>query len=384
MRILIAHSSYRVFGGEDRYVSQQIELLSGHHVVRPLTMKNTDLRTDLTAARRMIYSRSLIHKVEAEITNFRPDVVHVHNVYPSFGPSVHIASQRTGVPLVATIHNFRLRCPNGLTFTEGEECRRCTRGNHMHALIHKCFPDRKQAAAYATTLWSHRFVLDLEGKVDRFLVPSIFLGDALSGMGVDPGKMTVLPNFVEENPDATSLPGTSGLFVGRLSREKGLLRLMQALKILGDPPFKIAGDGPLIDDVRRLREELGLARTEILGHVSGTRVRSLLREARFLVIPSLCNENAPLAALEGMAAGRPLAVAARGGLPELVESGSGLQFDSDDLSDISRCLKMLWADDDLCRRLGAIGLREFRTRFSPAIHRSGLEETYRWVLDARR
>ncbi|HZB01663.1 MAG TPA: glycosyltransferase [Actinomycetota bacterium] len=352
MRVLIAHSFYRVPGGEDRYVRQQFELLSGHHDVEMVERHNDALEPELSTAVRMAFSPAAIQEIEDQIDAFRPDVIHLHNPYPSLGPAVHVAAARRGVPLVQTVHNLRLRCPNGLMFTEGRSCRRCERGNYVNAAVHRCFPSRRQAGAYAGALWLHRFLLKLERNVAAFVAPSVFMAARLREWGFPEARISTIRNFVPSVAAAPSNVGDFGVYVGRLSGEKGLPVLLEALALAGDPPFRIIGDGPLLEDLKTAGARLGLRRTEFVGRVEAPDAHRAVAGCRFLVMPSLCEENAPLAALEALAAGRPVLVSGRGGLPELVESGGGLVFDPGDASSLSENIQALVLDRNLCQRLG--------------------------------
>ena len=376
MRVLIAHSFYRLAGGEDRYVRQQMDLLAHDHDVALLSRNNDELSQGLPTALRMTASEERTREAERAIDAFRPDVIHVHNVYPALGPSVHLAAGRRGVPLVMTVHNFRLRCPNGYLFTEGQPCERCVPGNYANAVIHRCFPERTQAAAYAASLWLHRFVLKLDRTVSHFVAPSEFMRARLQMWGIDEQRIRLVRNFTEVG-DARRPPGSFGLYVGRLSSEKGLELLLRALARAGDPPFRVVGDGPLEDGLRELAGELGLRRCEFVGRQTSAEVASSLAESRFLAMPSACHENSPLAALEAMAAGRALLASSMGGLPELVGEDRGLIFDSGNVVDAAAKISRLMADDDLCARAGAAAAAFAARELSGERHSAGLLEAYR-------
>ncbi|MFN2490072.1 MAG: glycosyltransferase [Actinomycetota bacterium] len=375
MRVLVAHSFYRLPGGEDSYVSQQVPLLRRRHTAELLSRNNEELAGGVTTARRMVGSRAEQRRVEEALRSFRPDVVHLHNAYPSLGPAVHHAAGRAGVPLVMTVHNFRLRCPNGYMFTEGAPCRRCEGGVYTHAALHRCFPSRTQAATYAAALWLHRFVLRLEDKVALFLTPSVFVRGRLLEWGIAPERVEVVRNFTALHQDA-SPPGAYGLYLGRLSGEKGVDVLVRALHQAGDPPFRIAGEGPLRGALGHLAQELGLRRTEFLGHVAAAEVPALLRGARFLALSSVWDENAPIAALEAMAAARPLLVTNTGGLPELVAGGEGVMCEPGDVDGLADGLRRLFDDDELCGRAAGRAHARARAEFSPEHHLERLEAAY--------
>lgn len=322
MRILIAHSHYRILGGEDGYVRQQQDLLGRDHVVRIEGRRNVDLPEGPLTAVRMIGSIGEVRRFRRALRAFRPDVVHLHNPYPSLGPAAHLATHQAGVPLVQTVHNLRLRCPNGLQFTEGAPCRRCEGGRYDNAVRHECFPSLGQAAGYAMALWIHRFPMDLDDKVDTYVAPSHFMHRRLLEWGFPSERITLIRNFTVPPPEAPPL-GDHGLYLGRLSPEKGVDVLLHALAALGDPPFEIAGDGPSSGELSELAGRVGLARTRFLGRIPPDEVPRVIARARYLVFPSRWDENAPLAALEAMAAARPIVASRSGGLPELGQPRPG-------------------------------------------------------------
>ncbi|MBA2313597.1 MAG: glycosyltransferase [Actinobacteria bacterium] len=379
MRVLIAHSFYRQPGGEDRYVDQQAQLLRTRHDCEVLARHNRDLPAGAATARRMAYSSGERDKVLEVIDGFRPDVIHLHNAYPALGPAVHLAAARRKVPLVMTVHNFRLRCPNGYMFTEGAPCRRCERGAYINAVKHRCFPERPQSISYATDLWIHRFMLRLDRHVDLYLTPSRFMHDRMLEWGFRQEAVRVLRNFTDFEP-AQPTAGTYGMSVGRLSDEKGLDILVRALAEAGDPPFMIVGDGPARSELEALASRLSLKRLEFLGRVQMERVLSLLREARFIAMPSVWDENAPLAALEAMALGRPLLVSDRGGLPELVQNGEGVTCRASDITGTASGIRRLMDDDELCRSCGARAGARAAREFTPGVHLEGLENAYQLAL----
>ncbi len=327
----------------------------------------------------MTFSPGEKREVEAVLAEFRPDVVHLHNVYPSFGPAVHLAAASRGVPLAMTVHNYRLRCPNGFMFTEGAPCRRCENGNYMNAVVHNCFESQTQAAGYASSLWAHRFVLRLENKVSLFITPSSFLKSRMIQWGFPRDRLRVIRNFTTA-PAASSMPGTFGMYLGRLSSEKGLEILLHALRAAGDPPFRFVGDGPVLKSLQLLAGRLELANTQFLGRLAHQDAASMLVGARFLVFASQWDENAPLAALEAMAAGRPLLVTDKGGLPELVANGEGLICRAGDASDIGEKIAALVRDEELIVAMAARGVARARAEFTPETHLQQLENAYRNIL----
>ena len=378
MRILYAHCFYRIPGGEDRHVRDQVDLVSRAHDVELIAEANVDLAEGPATAARMLYSRSKKQHVGAIIDRFAPDVVHVHNTYPSLGPAVLLAAHERGVPVVMTVHNFRLRCPNGFMFTEGAMCHRCESGLYVNAMVHPCFPTKKQAGAYAAILWAHRYVMRLEERIARFIVPSEFMGRRLLDWGIREDRVRVIRHFVPSAGGSRSDPmiGSYGAFLGRLSSEKGLDILLAALHRAGDPPFLIVGDGPHRRALEHRAGELRLANTRFLGWRSHDEVGELVAAARYVAIPSVAEETASLAALEALAAARPLLVSERGALPELVATGAGLLFRPGDEFDLSDKMSLLMEDDEFCYRASSEALRFARRWLEPGRHLASLESLY--------
>lgn len=381
VRILLAHAFYRVPGGEDSYVRAQAELLGARHDVELLGPVN-DTLSKAGAAHRLTYSGAARREVSATVDRFRPDLVHLHNPYPSLGPAVHLTARRRAVPLVMTVHNLRLRCPNGLMFTEGELCRRCEGGMYAHAALHRCFPTRAQGALYGAALWTHRFLLRVESSVAGFVAPSRFMAARLREWSIPAGKIHLVRPFVPASPRPEDGPGEYGLFLGRLSNEKGVDVLLDALAAAGDPPFRIAGGGPADDRLRARARDLGLKRTDFLGLVPRAEVPGLLAGARYVAAPSLSEENAPLAVLEAMAAARPVIATRRGGLPELVEEGRGLGVEARDGAALAGAIETLAVDPALCQTLGDAARRFVEDELTEEAHLKSLESAYGRVAGA--
>jgi len=380
VRVLIAHSFYRTSGGEDACARQQLELLRNHHDVHLLEKHNSELRPGPSTGIRMLYSPRIQAEVDSALEAFRPDVIHLHNSYPALGPAVLLSARRLRVPLALTVHNYRLRCPNGYMFTEGSICMRCTAGAYHNAVIHECFSTKEQSVAYAATLWLHRFILRLENSISVFICPSEFMRATLLQWGIDGRRVVLIRNFTRIHADAEASSGRYGAYVGRLSHEKGVHVLLRALSMVGDPPFRIVGDGPDGGQLQRLASDLGLRRTHFTGRANADQVDRVLREARFIAVPSLWNENAPLAALEAMARGRPLVASSVGGLPELVEGGRGWLARPGDARDLSDKLRPLMDDDTMCEGAGSSALTFARNELSPMRHLDQLDQIYQQLI----
>jgi glycosyltransferase involved in cell wall biosynthesis len=371
MRILIAHSFYRRPGGEDAHVRRQVELLRVGHDVGLLTLDNADLPGSLRTAAQMVYSSRRRREAEKAIVEFGPDVIHVHNVYPAWGPAIHLAADRTATPLVMTVHNLRLRCPNGVMFTQGEVCRRCEGGNTLQAIAHDCLSSRRQAAGYAASLWAHRFVLKLEQKVDLFIAPSHFMLERLRHWGIR--NSILIPHGIRLPPIARRSENW-GLYLGRLAPGKGVDVLLHALALAGDPPFRIAGDGPLLVQLEDLSRELRLENVEFVGHKKLP--WDLLGACSYVVVPSLLEESFGLTVAEAMSFGKPVVVTRRGALPETAEDGRALAVEAGDVGSLAEAVTELNSNSALAESIGRRGRAWIEGELSEELHITRLEKAY--------
>jgi glycosyltransferase involved in cell wall biosynthesis len=213
--------------------------------------------------------------------------------------------------------------------------------------------------------------------ITTFIAPSVFVRERLRDWGIAGDHVKLVRNFVPRVPAPSLALGRFGIYVGRLSAEKGVHVLLRALSTAGDPPFVIIGDGPLRPDLIAAARSLRLRHTEFAGRLPARQVSQKLSSSRFLVMPSLCEENAPLAVMEAMAHGRPVLVSRRGGLSELVDEGGGLMSDAGDERKLAMNIAALGANDDMCRALSRAALHTARKHFTPEAHLSRLEKVYR-------
>ncbi|MBI4538203.1 MAG: glycosyltransferase [Gemmatimonadetes bacterium] len=370
MRIALVHSRYARAGGEDKAVELQRQLLMerGHSVSLLMgdgaRVREGGLRAKLTGALAMGYSWSAGQAMAALIGRERPDLIHVHNLYPTLSPSVVVVAKRAGKPVVMTLHNYRLRCPNGLFLRQGEPCERCAAGNHLHAVVGRCRGSLAESSVYAVTLAWHRWLGLLEKRVDVFISPSRFLAGRLCQYGIPRDRMRVVANFVPD-PGARSGGGGYAAYLGRLSPEKGVETLIAAFRRLPDRQLVLAGTGPEEERLRALAN--AAANIRFVGHLTGQALVDHMRGAAFCIQPSLWYENQPFSALEALAHGVPLLVSDRGGLPELVVPGvSGLVFEAGDVADLCEKAEAMFGAD-LAQMSGA-ARRTYLERYTPAVH----------------
>jgi glycosyltransferase involved in cell wall biosynthesis len=340
-------------GGVGRYVLQEAEDLSalGWRVV-PFAVADADARpTEWSAwfapardyssprwsshapadAAALLWNREAARRLDSLLSTARTDVAHVHNIYHHLSASLLPVLARHRVPVVMTLHDLRLLCPAIHMLRQGRVCERCRGGRFYEAVLGLCVKGSRAASLLAAVETANQHYRRLYPRhVRRFLCPSRFYLEKYAEWGYPRAQLQHLPNFVDTllwRPASGTAPADPAyLYFGRISAEKGLGSLLAAQALweredAAAPVLRIAGQGPWDDELRRRVTALGLRRVEILGALAGPALREALARVRFTVIPSEWYENAPMALLESMAAGRPVAGAAIGGVPELIEDG---------------------------------------------------------------
>jgi glycosyltransferase involved in cell wall biosynthesis len=382
VRILVAHNFYRWPGGEDDIVRRLVGLLEARgHSVRLFAAENPpaetlSLRARLSLAAAAGYSRGTARRLERELDEFEPELAYVQNVFPILSPSVYFVLQRRRVPVLHSIQNFRFVCPNGLAFTQGEVCLRCRGGNTASAVRFRCLHGRRdQSVLYAAVIGLHRGLGTFGRRTGHLLPVNRLLADVLREQF--PGAtITVLPNCVD-----TSLfrPreafGDSVVYLGRLSEEKGVATLLEALAAVNGLRLEVVGDGPLRAPLEEKGARLG-GRAVFHGFLAGEARFDVLRRAVALVMPSVSHDACPMAVLEAMAMGVPVVASRRGGLPDLVGHGeTGLLFEAGRADELAAALQQLADAPDTVRRMGAAARRRAEEEYDVEVY-------YRRFLEA--
>ena len=350
MKVLNLHNFYKIPGGEDVVVQQEKALLEANgHEVALLKADNDEITgafSQAMTALGTIYSLSSKKQIQAKIAEFRPDLVHVHNFFPLLSPSVYDACREAGVPVVQTLHNYRLFCLNAFFYRNDRVCEDCLgKFVPLPGIVHSCYRgSRLGSATVAGMLTVHRTKGTWQKRVDRYIALTEFARNKFVEGGLPANKISVKPNFVYPDPQPGQGRGGYALFVGRLSPEKGVDTLLKAWQRLGKtaPPLKIVGQGPLEQEVHKAASRL--FNVECLGRLPRQDLDALMGEAAFLVFPSQWYETFGLVAVEAFAKGTPAIAANIGAVAEIVEDNrTGFHFRPGDPEDLAA--KVEWAID---------------------------------------
>jgi glycosyltransferase involved in cell wall biosynthesis len=354
MKLLFVHNRYRQPGGEDAVVRAESGLLARQgHEIEIWEENNDSILNSLDVWKTGIAcTYSFEHAAEARrrIRRFRPHVVHVHNFFPRISPSVHIECHRAGVPVVQTLHNFRLLCPAATLYRDGGVCEDCCgRVFPWPGVLHRCYRQSSAATlAVASMLSTHRALATWRDCVSRFVALTEFARNKFIAGGFPAERIVVKPNFVDADPEIGFGAGDFALFVGRLTEEKGVQVLLDAWRLLADrPKLKIIGDGPLASAVA---SAVALDPSiEWLGTRRPDEVQNLMREAAVLVVPSTWYEGFPLVIAEAFAAGLPVVASRLGAIEELVADGvTGRLFAAGDSLKLASALRWaFWHSEEL-------------------------------------
>lgn len=385
MRILSIHNRYQRAGGEDASQAARAALLRvyGHEVIE-LVEDNDRIRTlgGARTALRTVWSNEGFQRVRQVLRSSRFDVVDVHNTFPLISPAAYYAAREAGVPVVQTLHNYRLLCASANLYRDGHICTDCVgRTPPWPALVHGCYRgSRAGTAAVVGMLTLHRLLRTWTRMVDVYVAMTEFERSQFVAAGLPAHKIKVLPHFVERDPGIGTHDGSFALFVGRLTPEKGVRTLLAAWAGLAAPvPLKIVGEGPLEAEVAAAAARM--SHIQWLGRRSQADVVQVMGEASLLIVPSEWYEPFGLVVIEAYARGTPVLICRSGGLTELVVDGeTGLVAPPADAAALANCVAWAHTHPAELRRMGAAARRAFETRFSAEPHYRGLKEVFAQAL----
>jgi glycosyltransferase involved in cell wall biosynthesis len=390
MKIALVHNTYLVQGGEDVVFWQERRLLqeAGHQVFEyqrfNREMEQYSAVRRLTMIGRTVWASDSYREFTELLQQNRPDVVHVHNTFPLISPSILWACRKERVPVVHTLHNYRLLCPGANFIRDGKPCEDCTRGSIWQSVAHGCYRDsRTQTAAVALMLSVHRAKKTWTEAVDRYIVLTEFARSRFVNAGLPADKITIKPNFVDPDPGKRTGEPSYALFVGRVSEQKGAPTLLKAWRQLPKHcSLRIVGDGPSSADLESEAKAQGLTNVTFTGRLPREHVIEEMKDARFVIFPSQLYENLPLTIIEAFACGVPVLASKLGAMQEIVsEDRTGLFFQAGDADDLARVARRAWEQPQRMRQLGDNARAEYEAKYTAAANYRQLIEIYRRVID---
>lgn len=368
MRVLQVNKFHYLRGGAEKYFLDMTEklLAAGHEVavfsmhhpknlpspwskyfVSRISFNEAKLRDKLIAPGRIIYSLEAKRKFEKLVKDFKPDIIHLHNIYHQLSPSILPIAKKYGIPVVMHLHDYKRVCPNYQLFTNNEICYRCRPQKYCQAVKQRCFRGRTaDSMLVALEMFLHHRAWKIyEKNIDLYIAPSRFMKETVVSFGVPAEKVEVLYNFIDPVKAQVEKDNDGYLlYYGRLSYEKGIHVLLQALRLMKQAPrLKIVGSGPEESNLKASVKSLGLEnQVEFAGAKFGAELKEIIIKSKTVILPSVWLENMPFVLLESLALGKVVVASRTGGMPEMIEPEvSGFLFENGNAADLAAKLTAL-------------------------------------------
>lgn len=374
MKILLVNKFHYLKGGSEKYYFELAELLKEHgHEVAFFSMedeKNIETgnkeyfveKIDLNTGSKLkaldvIYSKTNYKKMQEALEEFKPDIVHINNFQRQLSASIIKAIKEKNIPIVFTAHDVQAICP-AITMMDNDKniCEQCMHGKYINCIKKKCNKGSTlKSIIGAIEGYYYRIKKIYTKKIDFIITPSEFYKIKLIEDGISGEKIEALHNFVELNKYniKTSDEGYA-LYFGRLSKEKGILNLINAFSKLDNGILYIAGEGPEKENIEKIIKDNNIQdRIKLLGFLNADEMKEYIRRCKFVVVPSIWYENCPYSVMETLAIGKPVVGANIGGIPELVKNNEcGLTYDSENITELSEKMKRMFEDKELTKSFG--------------------------------
>lgn len=346
------------------------------------SLQNFSLKRGLKVLGRSIYSREARKNLNRLIADERPDIAHLHNIHHFLTPSILYELKSLDIPIVWTLHDYKLLCPNSNFLAGGVICERCRRRKYYRAVLTRCKKDSLAASLVAATEAYVHWLLGIEKIADRYIAPSLFLKKKFVEYGFEESRIVHIPNFIQNNISATEAHDGYFVYIGRLWVEKGIDVLAEAMANVKGAKLVIVGDGPQRSELEKMLDRRD--NVEFLGQLSTPQTSDILRKAMFVVVPSKCYENFLFTILEAFSWGKPVIGARSGGIAELIDDNmDGLLFEMGDPIDLAQKINYLIRNRRLLNEMGLKGKRKVEEKYSADKYYQNLMDVYDEVIRSR-
>lgn len=404
MKILLVNKFFYPKGGGEYNLFRSSDVLKkkGHEVMyfsmqHPRNIKteyekyfisNVDYEksgflNEIKCSLRLLYSFEAKKNIDKLLRHERPDIAHFHNIYHQISPSIIHSLKKYKVPIVMTLHDYKIVCAAYVLLSGGKICEACKNGKYYNCLLKKCVKDSRLKSTLNTCeMYLHHKILHIYNLIDVFISPSIFLKNKVEEMGFH-GKIMHLPTFVnlKEYEQQYHWQENSIVCFGRVSKEKGLFTLIEAMKGL-NIKLKIIGEGSVKESLVSKVKSLELKNIDFLGYITVEELKDEIRKSMFVVVPSEWYENNPSSIIEGFALGKPAIGARIGGIPELIkENETGLTFESGNSEDLKAKILLLSKNSAEIERMGQNARKKVEEEFNTDIYYEKLINIYKIALN---
>lgn len=351
------------------------------------------------ASFRNLYSFTSRKYISGLLDKYKVNIVHMHDIHRQMSPSILYEIKKRKIPIVMTLHNYKMICPSFIMMFNKKPCEACDHGKYFNALRLRCIKGSFfRSALLSMELYFHHKVLDAYRHVDIFIAPSMFLKNKHEEMGFHK-KIMHLPYPLDvkefENINSDEIKDKAGeqltfVYFGRLEPEKGLYTLFESIKNLSNNEsekravFNIVGDGPIKDELHEMARKNGMDNVKFLGFLKGKNLFAEIKKANVVIIPSEWYENYPVSVMEAFALGRPVIGARIGGIPEMVkDKETGLTFESGNVAELSKKIEYVMNNPDETIIWGQNARKFIEQEVNPERHYHQLMKIYNMAMSKR-
>lgn len=398
MRILLVNKYHYLKGGSEKYYFELGKLLKEHgHEVAYFSMRDEkNIKTgckeyfvepvDLNNGSKLkaldvIYSKANKKKMEEALEDFKPDIVHLNNFQRQLSASIIEPIKKKNIPIIFTAHDVQAICPAILMLDNKKNvCEKCLKGRYTNCIKNKCNKGSiLKSIIGAVEGYYYRKNKIYTKKIDYIITPSEFYKNKLIEDGIDKNKILAIHNFIDiDEYNVPKIDEGYALYVGRLSKEKGIFNLIKAFSLIEKGELRIAGDGPEKENIIQFIAEQHLEnRVKLLGYLDKYKIKEQIRKSRFVVVPSIWYENCPYSIMETLAIGKPVIGANIGGIPELIQNQySGFTYIFDNIEELASCMRNLLDNIELASKLGNNAKEQAKKSYSKDVYYEKILKIY--------
>lgn len=390
MKILYIHNKYREEGGEDVAFNAEVSLFKQYHEVFELVFNNDDIVTvtgKLKAGITGFYNLSSAQKVNEIIAVFEPDVIHIHNLFFTASPSILYAAKKRRVPVIITLHNYRLICCNALLLRNNRVCELCVNHKLPHyGIKYRCYRKSAIGSAITTGITGvHKYLKTWNKYVTQYISLTEFARYKFirSSLSLNENQITVIPNFVFDNGEYRQTRENYFLYVGRISEEKGIEVLLKAFSPDLIHKLIIVGDGPI---KHLLEKQYASGNIAFIGKKRRHEVVDLMNRCKALIFPSVCYEGMPFTIIEAFSTGTPVIASRLGAMAELIQDGlNGFHFEANNVEDLKNAFqKFLQLDEGQRKNMHSQARLSYEQKYHPETHYKAMMSVYHRAIQQYR
>lgn len=389
MKILIIHNYYRLRGGEDIVFEMEKDmLLKNSHDILIYTKNSSDINLKKQGLKFMynfIYNNDTKLELEKIIIDFKPDIAHIHNIFPGISYSVYDVLKKYNIPIVQTLHNYRYFCPNGTFMNNNKVCEMCIDKGIISCIKNKCYKNSIIQSILMSKFTTSFDKYDVKDKVDAFITLTNFGKDKFTQLGMNNNKIFVKPNFIKNEISNKLYDNRNGfVFVGRLDESKGVMILLNTFKNIKYNKLKIIGEGPLEKQIKEFIKDNKMDNVELKGFLPIEEILNEIRNAKCLIMPSIWYETFGRTIIEAFSCGVPVIASNIGAMKDLIiDDYNGYLFNVGDQIDLYNKINLFIDNEELSIKLGKNAYKEYVNKYSEKTNYNMLMDIYENVLSTR-